>query len=162
MVSPRPLRWRYGFLIVLALFCAKGSFGAILRKSRRVQRTEEPLTADSVSDVLACSGYSGIPSPLSILRPVAGSNDSCSRLHLPVWSGVEEDSPVLLHQAIKRDPSDEDPSSTTPSNLLPTPAPSGQSTPTTTVHITSDQDFALLLPSKHGGSRDCAGMSAVY
>ena len=33
----------------------------------------------------------------------------------------------------------------------PTPAPTGGSSPGTTVHITNERDFALLLPSQKGG-----------
>ena len=39
-------------------------------------------------------------------------------------------------------------------NLKPTPAPTGTSSPGTTVHITDEHDFALLLPSRRGGMKD--------
>ncbi|OCH93986.1 hypothetical protein OBBRIDRAFT_770542 [Obba rivulosa] len=38
----------------------------------------------------------------------------------------------------------------TPVNAAPTPAPTGESSSTTTVHITDIHDFALLLPSRSG------------
>ena len=38
----------------------------------------------------------------------------------------------------------------------PTPAPTGDSSPGTTVHITNEHDFALLLPSVQGGTSDAA------
>ncbi|KAL6300975.1 hypothetical protein BKA93DRAFT_739537 [Sparassis latifolia] len=67
-------------------------------------------------------------------------------------SGVEQSLPQCPNKVIpqahqKRSPS---PSENTPSNLSPTPAPTGQSTSSTTVHINSGGDFALLLPATPG------------
>ena len=145
MVCLQLLGLRLGFFLVVSLLCIEVSLGAVLRKSRRAQRDEEPI---NLLDVLACSGYSGVPSALSALVSVAGLNESCSRLNLPVWAGNNVDEPLLVNQLAKRAPS-----STSRANLAPTPAPSGASSPITTVHITSEQDFALLLPSQQGGSK---------
>ncbi|KAH9926849.1 hypothetical protein B0H21DRAFT_700713 [Amylocystis lapponica] len=41
-------------------------------------------------------------------------------------------------------------SETAPGNLSPTPAPTGRSSASTTVHITDIHDFALLLPANPG------------
>jgi len=43
----------------------------------------------------------------------------------------------------KRTPSHTEPA---PTNLSPTPAPTGKSSPSTTVHIKDEKDFAILLP----------------
>ncbi|OBZ65617.1 hypothetical protein A0H81_14428 [Grifola frondosa] len=51
------------------------------------------------------------------------------------------------HSGFKR----QAPSETTPDNLSPTPAPTGDSSPSTTVHITDEHDFTLLLPNRPGG-----------
>ncbi|KII88076.1 hypothetical protein PLICRDRAFT_111777 [Plicaturopsis crispa FD-325 SS-3] len=42
------------------------------------------------------------------------------------------------------------PSGTTPPNMSPTPAPTGSSSPDTTVYITDEKNFALMLPKNPG------------
>lgn len=41
-----------------------------------------------------------------------------------------------------------------------TPAPTGESSPDTTVHISDTDDFALLLPSRDGGASGTASSSS--
>lgn len=43
-------------------------------------------------------------------------------------------------------------SQTTPSDVRPTPEPTGESSASTTVHIIDEHDFALLLPNRPGGA----------
>ncbi len=120
-------------------------------------------------DCLGCPpSYDVLSFPLSLLTP--GYNRTCLPFELlatatSLGSGTAfSDSamnfvldtlqPRSLSQPEKRSATktsrrnDED---NVPADTRPTPEPTGDPSPSTTVHITSADDFALLMPSRQGG-----------
>lgn len=94
----------------------------------------------------------------SAFSPASSRNKSCwfPKVYESFWndasSGDEhEQQQHPVHQATKRTVTVKRASTTTPSNLSPTPEPTGDPTLLTTVHISNEADFALLLPKRPGG-----------
>ena len=132
------------------------TWSAVLQRTLAVPSTLGPNSGDSFLDGVACHSLQNTTIFALSARPaVSPQNDS---VHMDL---TQEKLEMQLHGSergyqarpySKRSPSKgEDPSKTVPSNLSPTPQPSGSSSATTTVHISSESDFALLLPNRPGG-----------
>ena len=149
---------RLAVCFLVTKYAQVASGAALSTPSHEVQPFD---ISSSVEHQYGNLGFSDVLSlPLSLLSPLLGYNNSCWATHLietfwdgsPQVSSVPEDAnehePTAVHQRVKRAPSN-----TTPSNLAPTPQPTVASSPLTTIHIASEQDFALILPNVAGGKR---------
>lgn len=105
--------------------------------------------------------YSGLFLNPALLVSLALNYDrtgSCRLDDPPMDASGKAGSPTLVQQngprvgstrAVKRE--DDESSSL---DLRPTPAPTGSSSPGTTIHIASEHDFALLLPGRLRGTHE--------
>lgn len=87
-------------------------------------------------------------------EPPVRSTTTASLTHTslpPEQSHSEQAKPTSKHKSKKSKEAKKREGDSQSLNTAPTPAPTGPNTSGTTVHILSETDFALLLPSRQGG-----------
>ena len=80
---------------------------------------------------------------------------------LPDTSGNQPGSPLRVQQGTRTYQRRQEGAST-PTDLRPTPAPTGASSVDTTVHIADEHNFSLLLPGRQGGTHDAQKLHAFH
>ncbi|KAF7791717.1 hypothetical protein EIP86_002741 [Pleurotus ostreatoroseus] len=157
--------WRPLSLVFLALAIPELVLSAALSGPIHRELTE----ARSVDlDYLCLVAPDLLSFPLSLLPSTSRNNASCWSISLsgspwdnPPGSALDDSELDIVGRSSARQPNKRDTDSlssttqilasrTVPPNMSPTPEPTGSSSPLTTVHITSEEDFALLLPNHPG------------
>jgi hypothetical protein len=111
-----------------------------------LDRTSESPTNDSHSGTDSLVSVPFTPPPNTTLSHASRSHTALTPDNLPPIAN-----PKPGYANFKRTPT---PSSDDALDSAPTPAPTGDRSPSTTVHITDEGDFALLLPKAPHGTSD--------
>ena len=103
----------------------------------------EPPALSTLSPDATSTSVAAVTSSASLTRTALPPTQS----HPEKAKSISKRNPTFVKKNAKRDDS-----SSTSLNMAPTPAPTGPNSANTTVHISSETDFALLLPSQQGGT----------
>lgn len=159
-------------LIILCIFCRPPLVSLASQDTTQEVASDDPGVDHCLNELAQTYGdaydWSSVSPPLLISLALNYNRTGSCRLddlspdeygNAGSLASVQQKLPNEPHAGSTRTVKRED-NDAISQDLKPTPAPTGSSSPGTTVHIANEHDFALLLPGRQGGMYEAK--SAVF